>query len=76
MPFLPNRFATPVPPIAPDLSEDDVPEVHEPEAREENPIQDDIAESPETAVTPLPVGGNRDEPDVRRLLNSYSPVSR
>jgi hypothetical protein len=78
MPADPNSLVTPaVLPKDSDLHQDDIPaEADNLEAGENDPTEDDMIASPETVVGQLPVGGARDEPDVGRLINSYSPNAR
>jgi hypothetical protein len=78
MPANPNSLVTPaILPTDLDLHQDDTPaEAEDLEAGENNPSEDDIVDNPERAINQLPVGGTRDEPDVRRLLNGYSPHAR
>jgi hypothetical protein len=47
-----------------------------PEVGNNDPVEDQFPENPKFLVTLLPVCRVRDEPDVRRLLNSYSPHAR
>jgi hypothetical protein len=60
-----------------EIHPDDIPtDAEDFESGKNNPTENDTAGTPRRAISRLPAGGTRDEPDVRRLLNSYSPISR
>jgi hypothetical protein len=77
MPNIPNPIVTPaILPTDLDLHQDDVPaEADDLESDKSDPVEEE-AKNPEIDRERRPMVSSRDEADVRRLLDSYSPSSR
>jgi len=78
MPNIPNPIVTPaILPTDLGLHQDESSaKADDSGARKNDLLDDEDVETPEIALSRSPMVSSRDEPDVRRLLNSYSPSSR